>query len=305
MLVVVKCTTSMTNITEIGHPEAQLTIMRKSALDSPLSLFGFNALEQQAYAALLQAPGQTGYKLAQTLRKPVANIYKALESLLEKGAVLVEDGDPAVYRATPIAELFDTLESELRKQRKAALRQLGARIPPQDERVYRLGSREQTIQRARGMIASSKRVLLLDVFPNLVSELAPEISAAAARGVNIAGQIYAPAQFSGTMLTVRSERDQVLQRWAGDWMNLVADGQELLISVLERSGKGLHQAVWTRSPYLVWSYHSALYAEILLTRLRVEIEHGAGKRKLLRLVEDYRDRIATGAPGYKHLVSRL
>jgi len=107
------------------------------------------------------------------------------------------------------------------------------------------------------------------------------------------------------MLTLRTERDQVLQRWAGDWMNLVADGQELLISVLERSGKGLHQAVWTKSPYLVWSFHSALCAEILLSRLRVEIENGASKRKLLRLVEDYHDRIATDAPGYKRLASQL
>jgi len=91
--------------------------MRNSRSDEPLSLLGFNALEEQAYAALLQAPGQTGYKLAQALNKPVANIYKALELLLEKGAVLVEDGDPAFYRATPIAELFDKLETELRQQR--------------------------------------------------------------------------------------------------------------------------------------------------------------------------------------------
>jgi sugar-specific transcriptional regulator TrmB len=279
--------------------------MRTRTLDSPLSLFDFNAMEEQAYAALLRAPGQTGYKLAQTLKKPVANIYKALESLLEKGGVLVEDGDPAVYRATPIAELFDKLEIELRKQRKAALRKLGPRTPPLDERVYRLGSREQAIQRGRAMIASSRQVLLLDVFPSLICELTAEISAAAARGVKIAGQIYAPARFSGTMLTLRAERDQVLQRWAGDWMNLVADGEELLISVLERSGKGLHQAIWTRSPYLVWSYHSALYAEILLSRLRTEIESGAGKRKLLRLIEDYHHRIAMDAPGYKRLASQL
>jgi sugar-specific transcriptional regulator TrmB len=279
--------------------------MRNSASDSPLSLFGFNALEQQAYAALSQFPGQTGYKLAQVLKKPVANIYKVLESLLAKGAVLVEDGDPAVYRATPVAELFDQLETELGKQRKTAMRQLGVRSAPPDERVYRLGSREQTIQRARAMIAGSKKVLLLDVFPNMVSELATEISAAASRGVKIAGQIYAPAKFSGALLTLRIERDQVLERWAGDWMNLVADGQELLISVLERSGNGLHQGIWTKSPYLVWSYHSALYAEILLSRLRTEIENGVGKRKLLRLIEDYHNRIAMDAPGYKRLASRL
>ena len=279
--------------------------MKKSASDSPLSLFGFNALEQQAYAALSQFPGQTGYKLAQVLKKPVANIYKVLESLLAKGAVLVEDGDPAVYRATPVGELFDQLETELRKQRKTAMRQLGVRTAPPDERVYRLGSREQTIQRARAMIAGSKKVLLLDVFPNMVSELATEISAAASRGVKIAGQIYAPAKFSGALLTLRIERDRVLQRWAGDWMNLVADGQELLISVLERSGNGLHQGIWTKSPYLVWSYHSALYAEILLSRLRGEIENGVGKRKLLRLIDDYHNRIAMDAPGYKRLASQL
>ena len=118
-------------------------------------------------------------------------------------------------------------------------------------------------------------------------------------------EIYAPAKFSGKLLTLRIERDQVLQRWAGDWMNLVADGQELLISVLERSGTGLHQGIWTKSPYLVWSYHSALCAEILLSRLRGEIENGVGKRKLLRLIDDYHNRIAMDAPGYERLASRL
>lgn len=57
---------------------------------------------------------------------------------------------------------------------------------------------------------------------------------------------------------------------------------------------------------LIWcgAINSALYAEILLRRLRVEIENGASKRKVLRLVEDYHDR-ATDAQGYKHLASRL
>jgi hypothetical protein len=58
-------------------------------------------------------------------------------------------------------------------------------------------------------------------------------------------------------------------------------------------------------PYLVWSYHSALYAEILLSRLRGEIENRVGKRKLLRLIDDYHNRIAMDAPGYKRLASRL
>src|SRR5436309_3917681 len=107
-------------------------VMKPGASSGPLSQFGFNALEERAYAALLRRPGQTGYKLAQSLKKPVANIYKALESLLEKGAVVVEDGNPALYSAVAVAELFDRFEGELRTRRKLALRQFGAHKPPRD-----------------------------------------------------------------------------------------------------------------------------------------------------------------------------
>jgi sugar-specific transcriptional regulator TrmB len=279
-------------------------VVKRSRSSGSLSAFGFSTLEEMAYASLLRSPGQTGYKLAQSLKKPAANVYKALEALLERGAAMVEDGDPSFYRAVPVAELFDQFEVDLRNRRRIALRRFGTPGPAHDERVYRLGSRGQCLGRGRRMIACANKVVLIDVFPNLLGEISAEISAAAARGVTIAGQIYAPAKLPGTQLSVRSPQDQVLQRWSGDWMNIVVDGEELLISVLERSGQGLHQAIWTKSPYLVWTYHSALYAEILLSRLREQIQSGAEHRKLLRLIADYHKDFALNAPGYKRLAVR-
>jgi hypothetical protein len=47
-----------------------------------------------------------------------------------------------------------------------------------------------------------------------------------------------------------------------------------------------------------------LYAEILLSRLREQIQSGAENRKLLRLIADYHREFALNAPGYKRLAAR-
>jgi hypothetical protein len=52
---------------------------------------------------------------------------------------------------------------------------------------------------------------------------------------------------------------------------------------------------------LVWSFHSALFAEILLSRLRIEIEKGASKSQLLRLFDLHWERVVADAPGYQRL----
>ena len=58
-----------------------------------LSSFGFSDLEANAYINLLQEPGITGYRVAKNLGKPVANTYKALDSLIKKGLIIAEEND--------------------------------------------------------------------------------------------------------------------------------------------------------------------------------------------------------------------
>lgn len=278
--------------------------MRHTLRPGLLSAFGFSALEEEAYSALLGNPSQTGYKLAQLIKKPVANLYKALESLHDKGAVMVEDGDPARYRAAPVAELFHQFEVQFRRKRKLALRKFAGHTPRQDERVYRIGSRDLCLQRARKMISAARRTILIDVFPNVLPELSKQI-AAAARRVAVVGLVYAPVSIPKARLSLSPVRDRALERWPGDWLNIVADGKQLLIALLERSGPGLHQAIWTASPYLAWTYQVSMFSEILLARLEEDIHKGASKAKLLRLIRDYRKAYIQDAPGYRSLPSKL
>jgi sugar-specific transcriptional regulator TrmB len=47
--------------------------------------FSFSGLEAEIYTFLLRDSPATGYRVAQALGKPVANTYKAIESLQNKG----------------------------------------------------------------------------------------------------------------------------------------------------------------------------------------------------------------------------
>src|SRR5262244_1295461 len=80
-----------------------------TAIDA-LTRLGFTALEAEVYTWLLGEPGATGYRIAQGIGKPVANTYKALESLQKKGAILVEEDESRLCRAVPPEELLTQLE---------------------------------------------------------------------------------------------------------------------------------------------------------------------------------------------------
>lgn len=106
-----------------------------------LTELGFTPLEAQTYTFILQNAGVTGYRVAQALGKAAANVYKAIEALESKGAIIVERDTHRRLRAVPPAELFDQLERTFLQRRERAEQAL-AQIPdsPEDDSVYQLSS---------------------------------------------------------------------------------------------------------------------------------------------------------------------
>src|SRR4051794_30795350 len=97
----------------------------KSAL-AALASFGFTDLEAEVYVFLLRESPATAYRVAQAIGKPVANTYKAVESLQAKGAVVVEEGASRMCRAVPAGELLARLEHSFRERKTAAARALAS-----------------------------------------------------------------------------------------------------------------------------------------------------------------------------------
>jgi hypothetical protein len=230
-----------------------------------------------------------------------------LELLLAKGAVMVEDGDPALYTAVPIREVVEQIQRGFREQgQRAIARFADAKLQP-DSRVYRLGTRGQTLNRARTLITNAKDVILVDVFPAILSELRTELEAASERGVLIAGKVYGPTNFSSPWIAVEPEAASVIERWPADWLILVADGEETLIAVLDRLSDKVFQSIWSRSPMLSFAMFSSQYAEILLARVQQELEQGKPAADLKNIIMDYRklrDKISV-TKGYHRLTSQM
>src|SRR5215218_7868069 len=202
-----------------------------------LTALGFTGLEAEVYTALLREAPTTGYRVAQTLGKPVANTYKAIESLELKGAVLVDEGESRVCRAVPPEELLARLARSFSEQRDRASRALAKfREAPTDDRVYQMRTRDQVFERARQMLDRAKEVAVLDLFPGPFEVLRPDLERALERGIEVALKLYAPADLPGADAVVTPRGPRIIARWPGEWLNVVVDGAEHMLAFLSPDG---------------------------------------------------------------------
>ena len=268
-----------------------------------LMALGFTALEAEVYVSLLTEPSATGYRVANAIGKPTANVYKAIESLQTKGAVLVDDGERRVCRAVPAEELLRQLERDFRHRRERAadtLAHLGK--ADVDDRVYQIRSKEQVLERCRTMLAGAEEIVLADLYPGPLDTFRGDLEATAARGVDVWAKIYAPDAVDGVEVVQPVDVDRIVTSWPGH-LNLVVDGREMLLVMLDRESN-LLQAVWTRSTYLACMFHSGLGCELMLSKAQ-----NAATRNDPALAKRWfagHDRLfLSRSPGYRALMDRF
>jgi len=253
-----------------------------------LTDLGFTNLEAEIYAFLLQESPATGYRIAQAIGKPAANVYKAVQTLEQKGAVIVEDGSSRMCRAVSSDELLSRLGREFEAKRVSALQSLrGLNHASSDDRIYQLRSKEQVLQRALEMVVSSKQILLGIIPGSMVDTLAEDLLHAAARGVDIALFSDRAVRIEGIEVFVEDVKAR-----ARPTLELVVDGEQTLTSVFDASG-GLLHAIWSRSAMLAVTHHEGLAAQMSFANLSARVEEGAGQKRLTRAVSAHRPSSAT------------
>jgi sugar-specific transcriptional regulator TrmB len=273
---------------------------------NPLVLMGFTEIEVKIYKFLLRQAPATGYVVAKALGKPAANIYNALASLEQKGAVVAEEGKRKLFRPVSPEDLLQQLDRRHLRLRELASNILGELFEEsRDDRVYRLRSSDQVLEKSRKMIESARKIILIDAFPESVEILKGMIQPAVKRGVTVAIKTYSPVEIEGAVVVLSSEKDMVLQRWPGSWLNIIVDGSEYLIALLTRNRGDVIQSVWTESPYLAWIHHSAFSAEIILTALQERIGYGASSAELQKTLKEFSVLQMPGAPGYLAIMNEI
>ncbi len=283
-----------------------MTVKRPSPDSAdPLVALGFTELEAAVYTYLVQASPATGYRVAQALGKPVSNTYKAIQSLQLKGAVIADERESKLCRALPPDEVLGRIGETFQRRQKEAAEAL-ARLRPADgdDGLYSLLTSDQVFERCRDMLARAEEVALLDLFPSPLAEVSVQIEAAAARGVEIAAQVYEPATLTGVKTVLHPRGGELTGTWEGSWLNVVIDGSETLIAFVAESGEDAHQAIWSRSPYLAWVYQSALAGEILSAHISNCLSEGAPLGDIQEAIDRFAHFSADRSLGYRGLARR-
>jgi HTH-type transcriptional regulator, sugar sensing transcriptional regulator len=282
--------------------------MRRNECTEALAALGFTSLEAEVYAVLVEQSPATAYKLAQEVGKAAANVYKAVESLQRKGAILVEETSSRLCRAVPPAELLAQLErqfSQASTRAQTALAKLAR--PVGDERVYELGSSDQVLARARAMLQRAESMVLCDLFPEAALELQEDVNAAARRGCRVCVQIYRAESFDKRVTVfLKPDGERLLRAWPGQWLNVVADSREHMLALLKNGLESVHQAVWSESVYLSLLYYSGLAAEMIAGAAGTILTAEGAPESMRRAFADTCARLnGADQPGYQLLLTRF
>jgi sugar-specific transcriptional regulator TrmB len=271
-----------------------------------LSELGFTELEATVYAYLVENSPATPYRVAQEIGKPVANTYKAVKSLSQKGAVLIDETKNRQCQAISPDELLGKIKQSFLKRHQTATDSLSRLKPSGDhEKIFALETAEQVFDRCRKLIEHAENIILVDAFPQTIEILKPWLEAAAKRKISVIAQVYKPIKIKGAEIVNFQTADLMLGRWQGQWLILVVDGAEYVFAYLNADGVSVQKAIWCGSVFLSIPQHSNLALAFRASVLEELIKQGVSHDKLLQTLKQTEKWQLMGKRGYSKLTSEL
>lgn len=244
--------------------------MADEALKKMLADIGLSGIETDIYIILFQHPGLTGYRIAAHISKPVANTYKALNHLENKGLVVCsESTGTKEYSAIDFSEYMDRLESEMRQKREKILSRLKEmKVVQKNFGSFNLTDKTQVYERAKTMINTAKDVLLADIFPIPFAELKPALEAKEKdKSVDMRIKLYQEEDLECRNLTIAFNGDVIIDGWIGNWLIICKDSEEILIVSFSKDSDQLMHAVWSTDPFLCFAVYNGMVNEFMLIDL--------------------------------------
>jgi len=267
---------------------------------------GLTGLEAEIYINLLGNHPSTGYAVAKGLGKPTANVYKALDTLAQKGAVEIEEGKKRLVRPIPYQELLHNLEISFNRQCSVAAKSLAALpAPEQDHRIYHLHTYDQVLGKCRTLMDGARVIVVADVFPETAEILRPAFEKLVKRGIDLVIRTYGPFELPGADINPSAEGKRIQGQWPAQWMNLVVDGEYSLISVLQSGTEKVIQSFWTSSSSLAYVHHSGLVSEIGFSVLRTDVLEKKSLEEMKKSIERVNSYTGPTVPGYGGLLTNL
>jgi len=256
----------------------------------------------EVYSFLLSHQPDTAYGIAKAIGKPTANVYKAIDSLAYKGGVMVQRGQNSICRAIPVKEFLKHIKKVF-TGKLSNVEQTLSKIdtPYPDERVYQIEAVPLVFDRCCTALDRCRVIAVIDAFPEPLKQILPAIKRAIKRGVEVHIQAYEPIDISGAEITLTVLEQDVLKFLGSQQLNIVVDGKESLVALMNSDLTQVHQAIWSQGLYLSCLLHTGLFHEQTIIKLLAVKDQPQALKKLRSILNKCRFFYNSNIPDQKTL----
>ncbi|MDJ0933522.1 TrmB family transcriptional regulator [Breoghania sp.] len=215
-----------------------MTSLRMTELTNALGQLGFSLYEARAYCALLERARLNGHEVAKSCGVPTSKIYETLDRLADKGAVMVQHGEPKTYVATPYEDVLARVRSEFHEALETATNGL-CKLPsrPDTGEIWSLKNYKGVLTASRSRIQAAQTSLFAAFWDAELTSLKDDLESASARGVAVYIAVYGHTQFEGPCSYDLSLcGDRAAKRLGGHRLSaVIADEEDALVAIFQEN----------------------------------------------------------------------
>lgn len=270
-----------------------------------LNEIGFNNLEAEVYIYLLTHTPVTAYKIGKQINKPTANVYKAIDSLSAKGAVIIEDNKNKICKAVNADEFINHYERNIVEKARSAkqlLKKLS--IDHEDQNSYSIDSVSLIFERFKTMMEKCTTIAVIDAFPKTLEKVVKPINDAIKRGIEVYIEAYAPIEINGANIIVTQLGEKALEHWKSQQLNLIIDGDEHLIALIDNNLEKVIQATWSNNTYMSCILHAGRMHEFSMMKIISATDKPNFKDEVISVIEKQKYFFNTDIPGFNKLFNK-
>ncbi len=255
-----------------------------------LNSLGLTSYEAKAYIALLQKHPSHGHEISRRSGVPGPKIYETLNRMMQRGLVATQNTDPQMYSPLPYREFLTRKKNEFQRTEElltADLEEIS--MPPVDITLWQLTDHDILIAKARDLIDSAKKTVLMSLWPPQGRLLEKNLAAARERGAAIVSIQFEREGIEIGKVFHHIQVDTVYERHSGELTMVVDESVGLFMS--QPPGREWN-GFWTTNPGVVklmtnYVRHD-IYSNKLIYRFAPEIKaaYGGQLEKLLDLEAD-------------------
>jgi len=276
--------------------------MLQNIIENLLEL-GFNRLEAEVYIQLLSHPPATAYKVGKLINKPTANVYKAIDALAKKGAVIIEDNKAKLCKAIKPDEFFSLYKANLLQKAKKAEQSLQhLQTDFNDQSSYAIKSVPLVFEKAKNILLNANSIVVVDVFPKALEKISYILSEIGKNGIKVYIEAYDHIEIPFTEITIsKTIGDTATNHWDAQQLNIMVDGEVHLIALMDNDLKIIKQATFSQNIYMSCMLLAGNLKEqaiIKLLNIQNDADFEAKAKNILNQAKFFYN---TEIPGFKKL----